>query len=422
MSGNHSARREHLRWPLLGRLAPPFGEDFVAVEATGAILLLGAVVGALAWANVAPDSYSAFWAHHVTIGSGRLAIDHTLGAWVSEGLMTVFFFVLGLELKRELTTGALRRPRAASLPIGAAIGGALVPAVIFTVVVAGGPGRGGWAVPMATDAALALGVLTALGRRVSSGAKTLLLTIAVVDDLIAILVIAFFLSGGVRLTGLLGAGVAVGSVYALRWAGFRSPLAYIPSAVALWLALGDAGVHPTLAGAALGLLTPAWTPEQSAILGRLERHLHPWTALLVVPLFALSAVGVEITGATLRGLTEPIGLGVAAGLVLGKAIGISATGTLLVRLGFAVRPAGTTAGDLAGVAILGGVGLSVALFISDLSLSGAATTEATMGLLAGSLVSALLGTVCFVFLDRRRSRSGSIASGTMEVVPEEEKW
>jgi len=421
VSEDSSTRRSHLRWPVIGRLAPPFGDDYIPVEATGALFLVAAVGAALAWANLAPESYTVFWARHLSIGIGSVAVDHTLEAWVSEGLMTLFFFVLGLELKRELTIGSLRHPRAALLPIGAAFGGAILPAAIFTAIVAGGPGRGGWAIPMATDAALALGVLTALGPRIRAGAKTLLLTIAIVDDLIAILVIAFFLSGGVVFEGLIGAAAAVGSVVLLRLVGVRNPWFYVPSGVALWLALGAAGIHPTIAGAALGLLAPARTTADSEILGRVERHVHPWTALLVVPLFALSAVGIEITGSTLRGLVEPVGFGVAVGLVVGKSIGILVTALIFVRLGLAVMPPGTGVGDLAGVAILGGVGLSVALFITDLALSGIAATQATMGLLVGSVLSAALGAFGFILLGRRRSRAATLASGTMDPGPGEEE-
>lgn len=420
MSGSDSHRRTHLRWPLVGRLAPPFGDDFVAVEATGALVLVAAVVGALAWANIAPGSYESVWSHELTLGLGSVAMSHSLREWIGEGLMTVFFFVLGLELKRELVTGALRSARVAALPIGAAVGGAILPALIFTLIVRGGSGASGWAVPMATDAALALGLVTAFGRRAAPGTKTILLAIAIVDDLIAILVIALFFTGGLTASGLLATAGAFASVLGLRVAGVRHPLAYVPSGIALWLALGAAGIHPTVAGAALGLLTPARPPADAEILGRIERRVHPWAALVVVPVFALASVGVEISADTLRALGEPLALGVALGLVVGKAVGIAVTGALLVRAHVAALPAGAGTGELVSVAFLGGIGLSVALFITDLALDGELAEQATMGILVGSLISAGLGTIVVLATDRRRSRSRAGASGSMSATDREE--
>ena len=413
MSGDGGVRRTHVRIPVVGRLVPPFGHNFVAVEATGAVALVGAILVALAWANLAPTAYTSFWDRSLTIGIGGLAVGHTLHDWVSEGLMTIFFFVLGLELKGELVTGDLRRPRAAALPIGAAVGGVILPALIFTAIVRGGAGAGGWAIPMATDAALALGVLTALGRRVAPGAKTLLLAIAIVDDLIAILVIAFVFTGGVDFPPLAGAAAAVGSVFGLRALGVARPLAYVPSGVALWLALGAAGIHPTIAGAMLGLLTPAKPPADAEVLGRIEDRVHPWAALVVVPVFALASVGIAITDDSVAALTRPLALGVAVGLVIGKTVGIYGVGTVLTRLGVAELPPGTGRSDLFGVAVLGGVGLSVALFITDLALEGSAARDATIGLLVGSLVSAALGASVFLVGARRRSRRDAAAPGTM---------
>ena len=412
MSGEGGPRRTHLHLPLLGRFAPPFGADFVAVEATGSILLVLAVIAALAWANLSAASYAEFWSFDLTIGLGRLAVSRSLHDWVGEGLMTVFFFVLGLELKRELVTGPLRRPRAAALPVGAAIGGAILPALVFAAIVRGRDGTSGWAVPMATDAALALGVLTALGRRVTSGAKSVLLAIAVVDDLIAVLVIAFFLSGGLRFTGLVVVGVVVGIFLAFRSIGLRHPALYVPLGVGLWLALDTAGIHPTVAGAALGLLTPARHSDRG--LERIERAVHPWAALLVVPLFALSAVGIPLGRSAIDALSRPVTLGVVLGLVVGKAVGIAGTAAVLVRLRLAEPPPGTGSGELLGVALLGGVGLSVALFITGLALDGSTAYEATIGLLAGSLLSAASGAATLTLVARRRSRAALQPSGSME--------
>src|SRR3954454_17129228 len=247
----------HLRIPVLGRAAPPLGSEFVSLEAASGLVLLLAAVAALVWINTDTAGYTGWWGRELTIGPGELAITESLVHWVNDALMTVFFFVVGLEIKRELVTGDLRDRSRAALPAIAAVGGMVVPALVFVAITLGGTGLDGWAIPMATDIAFAVGVLALLGPRVPSALKLFLLTLAIVDDIGAIVVIALFYSRGLDGWWLGGALAVTLLVVVMSRLHVDHPLAYVVPGVVLWCCLHEAGVEPTLAGVVLGLLTPA---------------------------------------------------------------------------------------------------------------------------------------------------------------------
>jgi NhaA family Na+:H+ antiporter len=362
---------------------------FLRTETTGGLILLGATVAALVWANVSTDAYESFW--HTELNIGTLTND--LRHWVNDGLMTLFFFVVGLEIKREVATGELRDPRVAAAPIMAAVGGMIVPAAIYLALNAGGPGSSGWGIPMATDIAFVLGLNALLGPRTPKGLRIFLLTLAVVDDVGAIVVIAIFYSGGTRwLWGAAAAGVVL-FVVALRAVKVASPLAYVLPAIALWIAMFESGIHPTIAGVVLGLLTPAGVFAGRSVLSTLEDALHPASSYLVVPVFALANAGLVLTFDGLRDAANSrVFWGVAAGLLLGKLIGVVGAARLSRRLGFGRLPRNVGTRDLVGGAALAGIGFTVSLFITGLAFTDEGlVTEAKLGVLGGSLFSALVG-------------------------------
>ena len=360
-----------------------------------------AVAVALAWSN-SPWShvYTQFWGHDLSVGAGPFAIAQGLNHWVNEGLLAVFFFVVGLELKREFVRGELHDRRAATLPIAAALGGIAIPAAIFIAMNAGGPHVRAWAIPATTDTAFAVGLLALLGARVAPNAKVLLLSIAIVDDLGAILVIAFVYTQGINLVWVGAALVVVGAIVGMRRAGVPYALAYVPLGVLLWVAIFQAGFHATVAGVILGLLTPARPVQGRAVLDQLERRLHPWASLLVVPLFALANAGVSLTPESMRAAWSPIGLGIAIGLLVGKLVGIVVFAQLVLRARVASLPRGVDAADLIGVAAIAGVGFSVSLFVAELALEGAPLDAAKIAILVGSLASAALGSALLVSAGR----------------------
>ncbi|MER3453127.1 MAG: Na+/H+ antiporter NhaA [Acidimicrobiia bacterium] len=395
--------------------------EFVEVEFAGAAVLLVATAVALVWANSPWDaSYRRLWSTElaVSLGSHRLALD--LHEWVNDGLMALFFLVVGLEIKRELVAGELREPRKAALPAIAALGGMVVPAAIYTALNAGGAGGRGWGIPMATDIAFAVGVLTLLGPRVPPSLKVFLLTLAIVDDIGAIVVVAVFYSGGIHWDALGVAVGLVGAVVALRAAGLRATPVYIGIGIAMWLALHEAGVHATLAGVVMGLLAPAATPldrpdpveladvstplaarltarlarESVSVAEWLEHVLHPWTSFLVVPVFALANAGVSLDAAGIRdALGSPVTAGVVAGLVVGKPLGITLFAWAAHRLGLGEPPTGATWRGLSGVATLAGIGFTVSLFVTSLAFENPALRDqARLGILAASLIAAVVGT------------------------------
>jgi NhaA family Na+:H+ antiporter len=421
------ASRMRDRQPLVPaplRLPAPLRE-YLREEAAGGVVLMVAAVTALAWAN-SPwrAAYDALWHTRLTLQLGRFALDGDLRHWVNDGLMTLFFLVVGLEIKRELVVGELRTWRNAALPVIAAAGGMAVPAALYATLNAGGPGADGWGVPMATDVAFALGVLALLGPRVPAALKVFLLTLAIVDDLGSIAIVALFYSQEVN-----AAALAVAAGLLLVVAGLqRARVWWLPVHVglglALWLALWRSGVSPGLAGVAMGLLAPARPtapPElvrdrgpalareladdprpmplremlreargTVSLAERLAHDLHPVSAFVVVPLFALANAGVAIDRDALAGAgaTAVFG-GILLGRVLGKLVGITATAWLAVRLGLAVRPVGVSWRQLAGVATVAGIGFTVPLFVAGLAFpTGRFDAAVKLGLL---LASALAG-------------------------------
>jgi Na+:H+ antiporter, NhaA family len=334
---------------------------------------------------------------------------------VNDALMVIFFFVVGLEIKRELVRGELRDPRAAALPTVAAVGGVVLPAAIFLAFTAGTEAASGWGIPMATDIAFAVGVLALLGSRIPAGAKLLLLTVAIVDDIIAIGVIALFYSDSVSALWLAAAVAGLGAVALMRRLGITAIWPYVPVGLLVWLCTLESGVHATIAGVALALLTPAGEVGGRRVLDTLEHRLAPLSAFVVVPLFAVANAGVPLATDTLRAAgTSPVALGIAVGLVVGKVVGISGAIALMVRTGWGHLPEGVGARHAVGVAALAGIGFTVSLFVAELAYDDPAVTEtAKIGIFGGSLVAGVLGAALLAVRrraprdDRDPRRSGS---------------
>lgn len=343
---------------------------------SGAVLIACAAVAMfLANSTLAPVYFGALGTH-----VGELSVLH----WINDLLMAVFFLVVGMEIKREVLRGELASPKRAALPIAGALGGMIVPAAIYGTLNAGGPGARGWGIPMATDIAFSLGVLALLGPRVPRGLTVFLAALAIADDLGAVLVIAIFYTASLNLTALLGAIVLVAM---LAWIGrYRRVWPYVVAAPPLWMLMHASGVHATIAGVLLGWTLPVRSLE------RIEHWFKPWVTWLVMPLFALANAGVALSGGVT--LAHPVALGAGLGLLLGKPVGIVGLSWLLVRFRLAELPRGATWGALTGVGMIAGIGFTVALFVASLSFPGAPDLEsfAKIGILAGSLASAVLGT------------------------------
>jgi NhaA family Na+:H+ antiporter len=405
------------------RMPAPLRE-FLREETAGGAVLVAAAVLALAWANSPwQASYDALWRTVLEVRLGDLSLVDDLRGWVNEGLMALFFLVVGLELKRELVDGELRSWRRAALPVVAAAGGMLLPAAIYAAFNAGAPGAAGWGVPMATDIAFALGVLAMVSSRVPPVLKLFLLALAIVDDLGSIVVVAVFYSGELRPEALAVAAGLVVAVLGLRRLRIGWGPVYIAAGCGIWLALHAAGVNAALAGVAMGLLTPArpvshpeavhdssralaQTPGPAPVrdvvreargtvstVERLEHDLHPITAFLVVPVFALANAGVTVHASA---LAEPgadaVLTGLTAGRVIGKPVGILLAVWLAVRFGLSAAPAGATARHLVGVATVAGIGFTVPLFVADLAFPhGEFEAAVKLGLLAASVVAGVAG-------------------------------
>jgi NhaA family Na+:H+ antiporter len=385
---------------------------FLHDEAAGGVALLVATAAALAWANAAGGGYEALWGHALDVGAGGRTLRLDLRHWINDALMAIFFFVVGLEIKRELVAGELRDRRAATLPALAALGGVALPALIFLAITAGGPESSGWAIPAATDIAFAVGVLALLGARVPPGAKLFLLTIAIVDDVAAILVIALFYAGELSLPWLVGALCGLACVVGLRRLGVARIAPYALLGAAVWVAVSESGVHPTIAGVALGLLTPAGEVGGRDVMAILEQRLHAVSAFAIVPLFALANAGVSLGGGALADAARSrVAWAVAVGLVVGKLLGITGATFVGVRLGFGRLPAGVRRGQVWGLAAVGGIGFTVSLFIAQLAYDDPATVDrAKVGIFAGSVVSGLLGSLLLAVLARRARRPAGPSS------------
>ncbi|MFA7332039.1 MAG: Na+/H+ antiporter NhaA [Candidatus Delongbacteria bacterium] len=380
----------------------PTGESallaFFRLEAAGGLLLMAAAALALLAANSPlAGAYQSFLLLPVSLELGPLALDKPLLLWINDGLMAVFFLLVGLELKREAREGHLASLRQASLAGWAALGGMIVPALLFLWLNAHDPvARQGWAIPMATDIAFALGVLSLLGSRVPAGLKAFLLSVAIFDDLGAVVVIALFYTAELSALALGLAALCLLGLAALNRYDVRTPLPYLLLGALLWLAVLKSGVHATLAGVALALFIPLGSKDrpEAAPLRRLEHALHPWVAFGVLPLFAFANAGLDLRGFSLSQLGHPVPLGIVAGLFLGKQAGVWFFSFLAVRLGLAALPGGVTWRALYGVAVLCGIGFTMSLFIASLAFeqgeAGFFGLE-RLGILLGSLLSGLAG-------------------------------
>jgi NhaA family Na+:H+ antiporter len=387
------ARRRLVRRLARRALAPV--EGFLAVEAASGILLLLATAAALVWANSAlAESYVALW--HAPVGATLLGVtfERELHFWINDGVMTLFFFVVGLEIRREVHDGELSDRTRAALPAVAALGGMLVPAGIYFALNRGLPSVSGWGVPMATDIAFAVGVLTLLGSRVPAALRVLLLAIAVIDDIGAILVIAIFYSSDLSPSGFLIAGVGLGLIRVLREFGASNPWIYVPPAAIAWAGALAAGVHPTLAGVIVGLMTPVVDDDDEAAESpaeRIQHALHGWVAYGAMPLFALANAGVALDVGALAGDAQPVLWGVILGLVVGKPIGIVGIAWLATRIGVTALPGDVRWSQVAVVGVVAGIGFTMSMFIAQLAFGSAGQLEtAKLGVLIASGVCAIL--------------------------------
>ncbi len=376
---------------------------FAGTESATGLVVVAAVVVALVWANLGPGGYESLWTKKLTVGLDPWGLSKDLRHWVNDGLMTLFFFVVGLEVKRELVIGELRRPRAAAVPLLAGVSGAVLPALLF-VALAGAQLRSAWGIPMATDVALAVGVLALLGRRVPAGARLLLLSIAIVDDVLAILVIAVVYTDALAVGWLATALGALAVVVLLRRFGAASPWAYAVPGLVAWWATAQSGVHATVAGVALAALTPATPVAGRQVLQELEHRLHPLSAWLAVPLFALANAGVRLDGVDVGGR---LALAITVGLLVGKPLGVAGSVLVARRFGLVALPRGLDARRLWGLGALAGIGFTVSLFVAGLAVdSPLALAQAKVAVLGASTVAAVVG----VLLLRGRRLAGGAAS------------
>ncbi|HEY0772649.1 MAG TPA: Na+/H+ antiporter NhaA [Nocardioidaceae bacterium] len=430
-------------------------QSLMAAETSSAVVVLLATVAALVVANTPlVDAYHHFWEAEVLLDAGGVhVLELTAHELVNDALMVLFFLLVSLEIKREIVFGELRDPKAAAMPIVAAVGGMVVPALIYLVFNAGGDYVSGWGIPMATDIAFAVAVLTSLGSRVPLGARLFLLTLAIVDDLGAILVLAVFYTGGLAFGWLLAAVGTVVVAVLLQRVRVRSVWPYLFLGVVGWYALHESGVHATLIGVAFGLITPAYallpaqrypevahrlidelveTTEDDVVtadehelnehtlreirrlsletqspLHRIETHLTPWVAFVVVPIFAFANAGVTYPDVPIADwLTDPVVLGIVLGLVVGKTVGIFGAAWLTERIGLARYPTGMTQAHLLGVATTAGIGFTVAIFVATLAFEDAATVElAKLGILVASLVAAVIGYLLLRLTSKEQAES-----------------
>ena len=429
-------------------------ERFMHIQASSGIVLLVAAAIALIWANSAyAPSYHELWHIPLSIGLGNVTFSQPLHFWVNDVLMTVFFLVVGMEVKREIHEGSLSNLRQAMLPIAAAAGGVVAPALIYVALNYGSAGLDGWAIPTATDIAFAVGLLALLGRSIPSNVRIFLLALAIIDDIVAILIIALFYSEGLNPSGFMVAGVGVLMVLALQKMGIGNAFAYVFPGAVLWIGMLMTGAHPTLAGVVLGMMTPVIPVRlrerplemlarvASELTGRastagrdlesmsahlrslrlaqreimppvvrVQHALHPWVAFGVMPIFALANAGITLDGIdlTVDG-AQWVTIGVIAGLVLGKPLGILGMAWLMVRLRLCTLPVGVSWGGIWLVSLFAGVGFTMSIFIgmlafTDPNLLGAAK----LGVLVGSVIAAVLGLITGFVLLRRRTHATAV--------------
>lgn len=384
---------------------------YLRTETTGGLILLAATAIALLWAN-SPDAGGYRALRDLPLGPHVLHLDLSVGDWAKDGLLALFFFVAGLELKRELVVGELSRVKQAALPVVAALGGMVAPALLALTVAWGSPGIDrAWAIPVATDIAFALGVLALTGSNLPSSARIFLLSLAVVDDLGAIILIAVLFTASFNLVAAAVAVAALALYALLQHLRVRTSWLYVPLALITWVAVHTAGVHATIAGVALGLLTRVRpdADEEEAPAIRLEHRVQPWSAAVAVPLFALFAAGVELNARSVTEVfTTAVPLAVVIGLVVGKAVGILGASGLAVALRLAERPRGIGWRDLAALSLLGGVGFTVSLLIAELALPPEASDRAKAAVLLASAIASLSAAVLLL----RRNRAHGVAGST----------
>jgi Na+:H+ antiporter, NhaA family len=399
------------RGPAVSTTQPREQARFLSIEVASGLALLAATALALAWANSPWEaSYRALWHTPLGLHLGGWRLERDLHFLINDGLMVVFFFVVGMEIRREIHAGELSQLRRAALPAFAALGGMIAPACIYLALNRGGEAAGGWGVPMATDIAFAVGILALLGRRVPPALRILLLALAVIDDLGAIVVIALFYSAGLDVGGLAVAGGGLLLVALLQRLRARAAALYLIPGLVMWVGIYRSGIHPTLAGVIMGLVTPARAPAgvpgAQAPIDRLVALLHPWVAFAIMPLFALANAGVALGGARLQGTGAWVTAGVVLGLALGKPLGVLGLCWAAVRLRLAVLPAGVGWPQLLVVGVVAGIGFTMALFIAALAFPAGALLEAAkLGILAGSLAAGLAGLAAGFVLLRPRARA-----------------
>lgn len=400
---------------IVRQIRRPF-DEFVRAETSGGVVLFVAALVAIVWANSpwAP-AYHHLWEQHFAVGVRPWILNLSLHAWINDALMAVFFLVVGLEIKREFLTGELASARSAALPIVGALGGMIVPALVFAVITRGTPGAAGWAIPMATDIAFALGVVTLLGSRVPLGLKVFLAALAIVDDLGAVLVIALFYTTEISVVALAACAVAMTCLIALNRLNVNKAWPYVLLGTLLWLAVLKSGLHATIAGVLLALAIPSTAPDGESriaspagvspdgaesgvdasapsLLYRFEHSLHGVVAFGIMPLFALANAGVNLSGNTGAVLGDPLVLAVVLGLVVGKPLGIVGFSYGAVRLNIAQLPESASWRQLGGVAVLAGIGFTMSLFIGALAFgTSPQLTAAKIGVLGGSLLAGIIG-------------------------------
>lgn len=414
------------------RLLSPF-RDFLRTEASGAILLASSAIFALIWANSPwSGSYESLWSSHIAITVAGHSLDLSLRHWVNDGLMTIFFFVVGLEIKREVTSGHLANRRAALLPGIAAIGGMAVPALIY-LLIAGQTAPRGWAIPMATDIALAIGVMSVAKGRIPASLRAFLLGLAIVDDIGAIVIIAVVYSSGVAFGWLTAACVGVGMALCIRRTGVQSVLAYVVVGVAVWFAMYEGGIHPTIAGVIMGVMAPTTQRRQAelvdieegaefsrsgvsssddavikgsvSVVEWLEHVLHPWSSYIIVPIFALANSGIHVSIDGLRDAAgSAITWGVFLGLLVGKPLGVVLASKIAIRTGVADSPKDATGIHMLGAGTAAGIGFTVALFITELAFDNPVDqTNAKLAILLSSFVAVIAS---MAILMRRKTAEG----------------
>ena len=374
-------------------------EKFLHVEAVSGIVLLVAAAAALVWANSPlAGSYHAVWHAPLTFGVGDRTLSLPLHFWINDGLMTIFFLVVGMEIRREMHEGALSNLRHALLPVMAALGGVVVPALIYLALNQASGQLQGWAVPTATDIAFAVGVLALLGKSIPSSLRIFLLTLAIIDDLIAVMIIAVCYSGGLQYGGFALVAMGCGLVLGLQRLGFGSAWAYVLPGAVVWGGLLMTGAHPTLAGVLLGLLTPVasghlrgYSRDSQPPVARIQALLHPWVAYGVMPLFALANAGVALGGGERVASFQWITWGVAVALMFGKPLGVVGSSWIMVRLGWCQLPSGLSWRGVWLLGLLAGIGFTMSIFIATLAFDDSLAVDAAkLGVLVGSFGSALV--------------------------------